>query len=172
LRIRRVVTAGNREQPKFVDEELSSRHPPLIGNEIIRLAAFDAPPSLPVAEPPALDDTQFFPPTGGVRVAIWTIPAPGGPQAPQATRESWAETDAIVPGMLAIEHDDDGLHATSTIDVQYVISGSVEVKLDGGAATTLRAGEMLIIDGQHHAWNNPGSEDCVLLAFFYGGARA
>jgi mannose-6-phosphate isomerase-like protein (cupin superfamily) len=172
LKIRRVVTAGTREQPQFVDEQMDARRPPLIGNEMIRLLAFDAPPSLPIAEPPVVEGTRFFPPPGGVRIAKWTIPAKGTTVIPEATAENRAETEEIVPGMLDTHHEADGLHATSTVDVQYVISGSVTVSLGNGVATTLEAGDLLIIDGQHHAWRNPGSEKCELLGIFYGGTIA
>ena len=53
-------------------------------------------------------------------------------------------------------------HRTDSIDYAVVISGEIEMHLDGGVVVILKAGDVLVQRGTIHNWVNPGSEPCVI----------
>jgi quercetin dioxygenase-like cupin family protein len=57
------------------------------------------------------------------------------------------------------------MHRTPTIDVIVVISGEVELVLDGGDVVRLQPGDSVIQRGTMHAWRCHGTEPCVAVAF-------
>lgn len=170
MKIRCVATGTADGHAAFVrDEFVESVSPPLIGNEIVRLWGFDRPP-IAGTESPSLAGTQFFPPAGGIRAVVWTVPPNGHQTEPQP--DARARTEELVPGMAAVEVGADGMHATATSDLELVLEGEVELALDGGESTTLSAGDVAFVNGVRHAWRNNGTATCVLLAVFYGAQAA
>ena len=61
-------------------------------------------------------------------------------------------------------------HRTDSIDYAVVISGAIDMELDGGVVVKLKAGDVLVQRGTIHNWVNRGSEDCV-VAFVLISAR-
>ena len=62
-----------------------------------------------------------------------------------------------------------GMHRTESIDYAVVMSGELDMELDG-AVVRLRAGDVLVQRGTAHRWVNRGSVPCV-LAFVMIDAR-
>ncbi len=60
------------------------------------------------------------------------------------------------------------MHRTPTIDVIVIISGEVDLVLDGGEEVHLLPGDSVIQRGTKHAWRNTGPEPCVVVAFMVG----
>ena len=60
-------------------------------------------------------------------------------------------------------------HRTDSVDYAVVISGSIDMELDG-ETVTLRAGDVLIQRGTIHNWVNRGTEPC-LIAFVLVSAK-
>ncbi len=60
-------------------------------------------------------------------------------------------------------------HRTESIDYAIVISGEIEMEIDG-ATVRLRAGDVLVQRGTIHNWTNPGTEPCV-IAFVLVAAK-
>jgi quercetin dioxygenase-like cupin family protein len=60
-------------------------------------------------------------------------------------------------------------HRTDSIDYAVVISGEIDMVLDGTVAH-LKAGDVLVQRGTIHNWVNNGSEPCV-IAFALIGAK-
>jgi len=60
-------------------------------------------------------------------------------------------------------------HRTSTIDYAVVISGEIDMELDGGAVH-LKAGDVIVQRGTIHNWVNRGTLPCV-IAFALIGAH-
>jgi quercetin dioxygenase-like cupin family protein len=60
-------------------------------------------------------------------------------------------------------------HRTDSIDYAVVISGSIDMELDG-ETVTLHAGDVLVQRGTIHNWVNRGTEPC-LIAFILVSAR-
>ncbi len=57
------------------------------------------------------------------------------------------------------------MHQTPTVDVIVVISGEMDLVLDGGAEVHLQPGDSVVQRGTMHAWRNTGPEPCVAVAF-------
>jgi quercetin dioxygenase-like cupin family protein len=51
-------------------------------------------------------------------------------------------------------------HRTETIDYIIVLSGEIEMDLDGDEKVTMRPGDIMIQRGTYHAWRNKGPEVC------------
>jgi quercetin dioxygenase-like cupin family protein len=53
-------------------------------------------------------------------------------------------------------------HRTDSIDYAVVMSGEIDMELDGGETVHLRAGDVLVQRGTVHNWVNHGAEACVI----------
>jgi quercetin dioxygenase-like cupin family protein len=53
-------------------------------------------------------------------------------------------------------------HRTNSIDYAVVISGEIDMELDGAAVVHLKAGDVLVQRGTIHNWVNNGTEPCVI----------
>jgi mannose-6-phosphate isomerase-like protein (cupin superfamily) len=91
-----------------------------------------------------------FPPAGS-----------GGEVAPEAYEE---EARAKVGGREKYfdEARGKGVHATPTVDVMFISSGSVDLILES-ETVTLNAGDCAVLDGAWHGWNNAGDTPCVVV---------
>jgi quercetin dioxygenase-like cupin family protein len=49
------------------------------------------------------------------------------------------------------------MHKTNSVDYGIVLWGEMEMRLDGGEATRLKAGDIVIQRGTNHAWANVGT---------------
>ncbi|MGH8230644.1 MAG: cupin domain-containing protein [Steroidobacteraceae bacterium] len=63
------------------------------------------------------------------------------------------------------------MHRTQSLDYGIVLSGEVDLELDGGLSTRLNAGDVVIQRGTIHAWINRGSQP-ARVAFVLLGAAA
>lgn len=59
-------------------------------------------------------------------------------------------------------------HTTSSIDYAIVLKGEIWAVMDVGE-TLLRAGDVLVQRGTHHAWSNRSAEPAVLAFVLAGG---
>lgn len=114
--------------------------------------------------------TSFVPAMSGTRFLIVTFPpdsvffTPGfDPQA------AVAENFAISPGLAEL-FEEDGMHATPTVDYGIVLDGEIWLELDEGRAERLRKHEVVVQNGTRHAWRNK-SDRPATLAFVLIGAR-
>jgi mannose-6-phosphate isomerase-like protein (cupin superfamily) len=55
-------------------------------------------------------------------------------------------------------HTTGQMHRTETVDYVIVISGRIDMKMDGEALVKLNPGDILIQRGTHHQWINPYDE--------------
>jgi quercetin dioxygenase-like cupin family protein len=172
--VRRVVTGrDDRGRSVFVDDasvdpiELSTAP----GTEWHRLWGGDVLPTLPTdGRPPS--QPRYFPPPGGYRFGLFTLAPDSTPRAevhdPEAAR---AEIDEKLPGMFDFnEVERPGMHTTSTVDFDLVLSGEIWLELDDGEDRRLRAGDCVVQNGTRHAWHNRSDEPCVLLVAILGAA--
>ena len=171
--VRRVVT-GHDAAGKAVfvsDEAVAPIVPTLLpGNEFHRLWGGDTTPRFPDdGRPP--DAVQYFPPVGGFRFGLFTIPPDGGTGAPPDLdfEAAMAEFEEKLPGLAGhMEPADPGMHTTATIDFEVVLQGSVTLELDDGAKVTLEVGDTVVQNGTRHRWSNAGTEPAVLAVFICG----
>jgi quercetin dioxygenase-like cupin family protein len=61
-------------------------------------------------------------------------------------------------------------HRTDSIDYAVVMSGEIDMELDGGESVHLKAGDVLVQRGTIHNWKNRGTEPC-LIAFILIAAK-
>jgi mannose-6-phosphate isomerase-like protein (cupin superfamily) len=115
--------------------------------------------------------TTYFPPVGGFRFGLFTLP-PHGEPAPGPDVDIAAalnDLNAALPGMLDyMEPGDPGMHTTDTIDFEVVLSGEVVLELDDGASVHLHPGDTVVQNGTRHRWSNPGDVPATLAVFICG----
>jgi mannose-6-phosphate isomerase-like protein (cupin superfamily) len=168
MTVRRVVATTMAGKSSLISDELIEPvEPPLIGNKIARLWGFDAMPGPGESWPQDLS-AKFFPPPGGFRLVKWTLPPRSQRVVIDDETAARKTMEAVVPGMSEVAVDENGLHRTPTIDCQFILSGEIEFIVDDGKSTTLRSGDVVIVDGVAHAWRNDSDAPCVLLGVFCG----
>jgi mannose-6-phosphate isomerase-like protein (cupin superfamily) len=170
--IRRVVTGHTADGKSVVasDDEIEPIRLALLpGYEFVRLWGADVVPELPDdGEMPV--HASYFPPVGGFRFGLFTVP----PDTEVVLDDidlgaAFAEIETALPGMAGhMEPDSPGMHTTATVDYEFVISGSVVLELDDGAQVELHPGDTVIQNGTRHAWRNPGTEPCQMVAVLVG----
>ncbi|MGE2731860.1 cupin domain-containing protein [Mycolicibacterium vaccae] len=174
MNVRRVVT-GHDASGKSVfasDENVDPRKPAILGGyEFTMLWGADETPRFP-------DDGSmpqwhtYFPPVGGFRFSMFTIP-PRGSTPPDLAQldaeETVTEVEEQLPGLLGyMEPEDPGMHTTDTVDFEVVLEGTVVLELDDGATVTLNPGDTVVQNGTRHRWHNGGDTPARLALFVVG----
>jgi mannose-6-phosphate isomerase-like protein (cupin superfamily) len=171
--VRRVVTGHDAAgKAVFVSDDRVAPFVPAFSpkSSFHMLWRFDETPHFPDdgSLPPP---TTYFPRVGGFRFNFFTLPPDGDNAIPEGVdiAAALAEVQEALPGMLeAIEPDNPGMHTTSTIDVEVVLSGTPVLELDDGATVTLGPGDTVVQNGTRHRWSNPGSEPATLAVELVG----
>lgn len=173
MKVRRVVTGHDAAGKAIVasDTEVDGFRPALSpGSEFHTLWGGDEPPHFP-------DDgsmaplTTWFPPVGGFRFAMFTVPphADATSAPPDDLERALAEFDENLPGLTGyMEPDAPGMHTTDTIDFEVVLDGEIWLELDDGVEVHLRPGDTVVQNGTRHAWRNRGTVPCRLAVFIVG----
>lgn len=173
MNVRRVVTGTDRAGKSVFarDERVAPTTVGLMpGLEFLPLWGADDQVVLPTdgSQP---DAAAYFPPAGGFRFGMVSIPPEGSGATPDATAGP-DEIERKLPGLLShMEPAHPGMHTTDTVDFDVVMSGEVFVELDDGAEVHLKAGDCIIQNGTRHAWHNRSSEPCVLAVTTIGASR-
>ncbi|CAB3682560.1 cupin domain-containing protein [Paraburkholderia rhynchosiae] len=114
--------------------------------------------------------TSFVPAVSGTRFLIVTFPPDSVFFAPDFDPQAAvAENVAISPGLAEL-FEEDGMHATPTVDYCIVLDGEIWLELDEGRSELLRQHEVVVQNGTRHAWRNK-SDRPATLAFVLIGAR-
>jgi quercetin dioxygenase-like cupin family protein len=58
------------------------------------------------------------------------------------------------------------------VDVNMVLSGTLDCLLSDGSRISLQAGDSIVLNGAAHAWENNSAEEAVMLFFLVGANRA
>jgi mannose-6-phosphate isomerase-like protein (cupin superfamily) len=117
--------------------------------------------------------SAFFPPVGGYRFVVVTMPPGGARRAPQGDPEATrSESERRFPGLAShMEADNPGMHTTDTVDFEYIVSGEIVLELDDGAEVVLGPGDTVVQNGTRHRWHNRSDEPAVYVAFLVGAHR-
>ncbi len=174
MKIRRVVT-GHAQNGKStiasdepVDPQVVSFLP---GTEFFTFWGADTPCTFPDDGSPHPLPT-YFPPVGGFRFCVTTIPPDSmQPEAGLDMEAALKEADQKLPGLFAQVEPDHHMHTSNTVDFEYIISGEVVLELDDGVQVRLRAGDTVVQNGTRHAWRNEGSEPCRMVVCLIGAHR-
>ncbi|MFY8094473.1 MAG: cupin domain-containing protein [Niveispirillum sp.] len=57
------------------------------------------------------------------------------------------------------------LHRSWSIDYGIILSGDLELELDGGSVTALSAGDIVVQRATNHLWRNPSADRVCRIAF-------
>ncbi|HEX3545601.1 MAG TPA: cupin domain-containing protein [Mycobacterium sp.] len=129
-------------------------------------------PVLPASMP---NWRTYFPPIGGFRFGMFTVPPALAAidQAFLTAEEALADLETKLPGLVQyMDPSDPGMHTTDTIDFEVVLDGTVVLELDDGAQVTLSPGDTVIQNGTRHRWTNPGDTPARLAMFICGASHA
>jgi mannose-6-phosphate isomerase-like protein (cupin superfamily) len=176
MSVRRVVTGHSPEGKAIVasDSEVEPiRLETLPGNEFHILWGGDTVSRFPDDGAPR-PTPRYFPPVGGFRFGMFTVPPASSVVLPDGVTPEAVEEEAEVklPGLFEhMEPDAPGMHTTDTIDFEYVISGRVVLELDDGVTAELGPGDTVVQNGTRHAWRNPFSEPCRMVVVLIGAER-
>jgi quercetin dioxygenase-like cupin family protein len=175
MQIRRVVTGHAPDGKAMVasDTKVDPITVALLpGMEFYQFWGADTAPTFPDDGSPH-SFRNYFPPIGGFRFAIATIPPDSvTPAASLDMEAALQEAEEKLPGVLAhLEPDHPGMHTTDTIDFEYIISGEVWLELGDGVEVHLRAGDTVVQNGTRHAWHNKSPELCQMITLIIGAHR-
>lgn len=113
------------------------------------------------------DDVPFqaVPGAPGMRVAlVWTTGTVPADNVSDVEGEARSQGAGLKKGSaLWVTEFDPGfespMHRTFSIDYGVVLSGVLELGLDGGERVRLDAGDMIVQRGTSHLWRNPSSDE-------------
>jgi mannose-6-phosphate isomerase-like protein (cupin superfamily) len=175
MKIRRVVTGhGVNGKSRVASDEMVEPVTVALapGMEFHRLWGSDSAPAYPDDGSP-LSGHAYFPPADGFRFISFMVPAATSaePAAVPDVGAAVAEAENKLPGLLGhMEPENPGFHTTQTVDMLFVVSGAIVMRLDEGEVE-LRAGDVYVQSGTRHAWVNRGSEPAVLVGVIVGARK-
>ena len=174
MNARRVVTGHSPESIAVFVSDAVVEPESVVGTgfEFVKLWGADSLPSFPDAGI-AAPYRDYFPPTGGFRFGIFTIPpAQQVSLTPEERKSIYAQMEQKFPGLVShMEAGNPGMHTSDSVDFGYVISGSIWLELDNGATKELRAGDTYVQNGTRHAWRNRSLEPASILVVLVGTTR-
>jgi mannose-6-phosphate isomerase-like protein (cupin superfamily) len=138
------------------------------------LWAFDGVPARLHDEVDPVDVPLFrlAPAKDRIAVRIVTFRATHDPQRIEAERapdeQEWTRRMDLAEVESGEFPPDVWMHRTPSIDVVVIISGEVDLVLDGGEEVHLLPGDSVIQRATMHAWRNTGREPFVAVAFCVG----
>lgn len=173
--IRRVIIgqAAHRSEEVLGDEDVVPITVSLFpGAEFVRVWGSDGTPQLPASADRA-QPKEWFPPPGGFRFVLVTLPPNTAPTAGDLDMpEALVELSEKLPGLAEVmEPDNRGMHTTDTVDVVLIVSGQATLDLGEGAELTLEAGDCVVQHGTRHAWRNLTSRPCTMASAIFGARR-
>src|SRR5215470_6029253 len=166
MNVRRVVTGHDASgKSVFVSDEAVAPSPT---TGFHRLWGGDCTPQFP-DDGSVPDHHAYFPPVGGFRFGMFTLPPASTAGSEMQSAGSVADVEAEAPGLLRyMDVSDPGMHTTDTIDFEVVLEGTVVLELDDGAEVTLHPGDTVVQNGTRHRWKNPGDTTARLALFICG----
>lgn len=125
------------------------------------------------------EHATYFPPAGGVRFDVITLPptsdseaADAGAAADGPDEQAVAEAEAKLPGLVQVfDPDDPGFHTTATVDLVYLASGRVTLETTEGDPVELHAGDTVVQNATRHAWRNTGDTPATIVNVSLGITR-
>lgn len=118
-------------------------------------------------------EVGFVPNTGGSRLIIATFPPESAMMSADFDAAAYgAEFAKFVPGLAEkFEPDAPGMHTTDSIDYDVVLEGEITLELDDGKEVHLRKHDVVVQNGNRHAWRNRSNAPAVMLFVLLGADR-
>lgn len=80
-----------------------------------------------------------------------------------------AENLQNTPGLAELfEADAPGMHTTPSVDYAVVLDGTVVLELDDGESVTLGVGDIVVQNGNRHAWRVPSDKPATIFVVLVG----
>jgi|SRR5690348_8122741 len=174
--VRRVVTGHSGARSAVAGDHLVE---PVVvsalpGYSWHRIWSQDQPPAAREGRegPPPGAGQAHFPPPGGLRFTIYTVPPQGTGPAAELAAGAERELERALPGRSRyMETSQDGMHRTPTLDLICVLSGEIWLELDDGGIH-LRQGDCVVQNGTRHAWRNRSDTPCSMAIVLIGASEA
>jgi mannose-6-phosphate isomerase-like protein (cupin superfamily) len=104
------------------------------------------------------------------------LPGPGGSALGVVRHPARSAGKLKIPDILENSAEagiggSDAMHAHDTVDYEIIISGKIDIVLPGNQRRTLKPGDILIMGGLAHEWENIYDEDCVYIFCTIGAER-
>ena len=104
---------------------------------------------------------------GATACVVWTsqgFPVDNTGEADDGLRETGTTLDnGTVFRILELQPDNiPRVHRTDSIDYAVIMSGEIDMELETGDITHLKAGDVIVQRGTVHNWINRGPEPCVI----------
>jgi mannose-6-phosphate isomerase-like protein (cupin superfamily) len=175
MAVRRVVTGHTTDGKAIVasDELIEPITIDLApGAEFLTVWGADEAPTFPDAGQASALAT-YFPPLGGFRFGMFTVPPATAVSAADFDIEAaLGQMEARLPGLAGhMEPENPGMHTTDTVDYEFVVSGEIVLELDDGVKVHLKPGDTVVQNGTRHAWRNEGTEPCTMVLAIVGAER-
>lgn len=89
---------------------------------------------------------------------------------PAALGEEFAR---LLPGLAeTLEPEHPGMHRTDSVDFCVVLEGEITLELDDGKEVLLRKHDVVIQNGNRHAWRNKSDQPVTMLFVLTGITRS
>ncbi len=104
---------------------------------------------------------------GATACVVWTsqgFPVDNTGDADDGLRETGTTLDnGTVFRILELQPDNiPRVHRTDSLDYAVIMSGEIDMELETGSITHLKAGDVVVQRGTVHNWINRGPEPCVI----------
>jgi len=104
---------------------------------------------------------------GATACVVWTsqgFPVDNTGAADEGLREAGTTLDnGTVFRILELQPDNiPRVHRTDSLDYAVIMSGEIDMELEAGDITHLKAGDVVVQRGTVHNWINRGPEPCVI----------
>ncbi|EPN6727326.1 cupin domain-containing protein [Pseudomonas sp. GD03817] len=132
-----------------------------------------ASPSLPEAfDDPVQASSSLLPQPGETKCLAVSFPPDSIFQSSDFNpEEAHAEQQRHLLGLYeCFDLERPGMHASPTVDYGIVVKGPLILELDDGQIRELASGDIVVQQGNIHAWRNPGTEP-ALVTFVLIGAH-
>jgi hypothetical protein len=159
--VRRILLAEDPNGSSFVAREdmIESAAFPGIG-QLFTLWGTDEVTNLPDSgNVPSFEGT--FPPVGGFRIFMTRF----------APSETALEGGEKMPENLKNIPSASDLHSSETVDCNMLLSGTLDCVMSDHSVVSLKAGDMIVLNGAEHAWQNNSAEEAIMLFFITGAKR-
>ncbi len=177
MKVRRVVAGTQNGKSVFLSDDLAPhtyeyKHVPGFATSLIWETS--STPMIPEGlADPVKDSTSLLPRPGETKCLAVSFPPDSVFGSPDfKPDDANAEQQRKLLGLYeCFDPERPGMHASPTIDYGIVIKGPLVLELDDGATRELNTGDVVVQQGNVHAWRNPGSEP-ALITFILIGASA
>lgn len=124
----------------------------------------------------SVPDSHHLPHGIGAAPKAMALPKPGGSALGVVRFPAHSAGKLKVPDILENSAESgiegsDAMHAHDTVDYEIVISGKIDIVLPGKQRRTLKPGDILVMGGLAHEWENIYDEDCVYIFCTIGAER-